>query len=196
MMRHAFLFGHFSYIFTGALTFKNKDDRETLRNQGRDLVSLFHAEAVPQKIVAVELPFALTIPDVLKGGDLQVKLVGVMDLVESDQDGVYCVVELKTSSQRYSNIKLEHDLQATIYSYAMHRMRLSTSENSTLVRYDVLVKNKKPLFERYFVTRTNADHDRMIHLINQVLRAIEQRIFYRQTGWQCGDCQFRKTCLS
>jgi uncharacterized protein (UPF0179 family) len=36
----------------------------------------------------------------------------------------------------------------------------------------------------------------MIHLVNEVLRAINQRIFYRNTGWQCGDCQYKKTCLS
>jgi hypothetical protein len=42
----------------------------------------------------------------------------------------------------------------------------------------------------------NADHQRLLHLINHVLRAIELRVFYRNTGWQCGDCQFKKTCFS
>jgi len=195
-------------VFTGRLdqefqtsemewSFKNGEDFEALRKQGIELVKLFHAEAAPQRIMAVEFPFSITIPDVISGeGDIPVKLAGVMDLVESDQDGVYCVVELKTSAQRFSNLKLKYDLQPTVYSYAMHRMKLATSEHSTLVRYDVLVKTKKPAFERYFVTRTKADHQLLIELINQVLRAIEQRIFYRNTGWQCGDCQFKKACLS
>ena len=178
-------------------SFKNGDNFETLRNQGIDLVKLFHTEVDPQIIMAVELPFSLSIPDVNnEGGYLQVKLSGVMDLLESDQDGVYCVVELKTSSQRFSNIRLEYDLQATVYSYAMHRMGLATSEQSTLVRYDVLLKTKQPAFERYFVTRTEDDHNQLIELINQILRAIELRVFYRNTGWQCGDCQFKQACLS
>lgn len=178
-------------------SFKKGDDFDAIRKQGIELAKLFHTEAAPQKIMAVELPFFITIPDVINGqGNLPVKLAGVMDLVESDQDGVYCVVELKTSAQRFSNLRLEYDLQATAYSYAMQRMGLSTSGNSTLIRYDVLLKTKKPAFERYFVTRTEADHQRLIELINLINRAIEQRIFYRQTGWQCADCQFKKTCFN
>jgi len=179
------------------LTFKNGENLESLREQGNELLKLFHAEIRPQKIVAVEFRFSIRVPDILNGGeDLPIKLVGYFDLVESDHDDTYAVVELKTSAQRFSSLRLEYDLQSTVYSYALSKMKLATSENSCLVRYDVLVKTKKPAFERYFVTRTQADHERLVHLINHVLRAIENRTFYRQTGWQCGDCQFKKACFS
>ena len=179
------------------LTFKNGENLESLREQGIELLKLFHKEINPHKIVAVEFRFSVRIPDIFNGGEnLPIKLVGYFDLVESDQDGTYAVVELKTSAQRFSSLRLEYDLQSTVYSYAMSKMKLGTSENSTLVRYDVLLKQKKPAFERYFVTRTQSDHDRLVHLINHVLKAIENRIFYRQTGWQCGSCQFKKACFS
>ena len=177
-------------------SFKNGDTFETLRNMGADLLKLFHAEAAPQNIFAVELPFTVPVPDLTNGGDLPVMLAGVMDLVESDQNGVHCVVELKTSAQRYTDAKLEFDTQATTYSYAMSKMGLTTTEKSTLIRYDVLLKTKKPAMERYYVTRTTADHRRLIQLINEVLRAIEHRIFYRNPGWQCGDCQFKRACFN
>jgi len=179
------------------LTFKNGENLGTLREQGIELLKLFHAEISPQKIVAVEFRFSVRVPDILNGGgDLPIKLVGYFDLVESDQDDTYAVVELKTSAQRFSSLRLEYDLQSTVYSYALSKMKLATSENSCLVRYDVLLKTKKPAFERYFVTRTESDHGRLVHLINHVLRTIENRTFYRQTGWQCGDCQFKKACFS
>jgi len=179
------------------LTFKNGENLESLRDKGIELLKLFHAEIKPQKIVAVEFPFSVKVPDVINGnGDLPIKLEGYFDLIESDQEGNYAVGELKTSAQRFSSLRLEYDLQATTYSYAMTKMKVATSENSCLVRYDVLLKTKKPAFEHYFVTRTKADHERLVHLINEVLRAIENRIFYRQTGWQCGDCQFKKACFS
>jgi len=147
--------------------------------------------------VAVEFPFSVKIPDIINGnGDLPIKLEGVFDLVESDRDGSYAVAELKTSAQRFSSLRLEYDLQATTYSYAMDKMKVATSENSCLVRYDVLLKTKKPGFEHYFVTRTRADHERLIHLINQVLRAIELRVFYRNTSWACSTCQFKQACFS
>jgi putative RecB family exonuclease len=168
-----------------------------LRDQGVELLKLFHKEIRPQQIAGVEVPFSVSVPDILNGGgDLPIKLVGYFDLVERDDQGVYLVAELKTSAQRFSSLRLEYDLQATTYSYAMTRMKVATSENSCLVRYDVLLKTKKPAFEHYFVTRTDADHQRLVHLINHVLRAIELRVFYRNTGWQCSDCQFKKVCFA
>jgi len=168
-----------------------------LRDQAIELLKLFHKETLPQKIAGVEVPFSVPVPDLLNGGgDLPIKLVGYFDLVERDEQGTYLIAELKTSAQRFSSLRLEYDLQATTYSYAMSRMKVATSENSCLVRYDVLLKTKKPAFEHYFVTRNEADYQRLIHLINHVLRAIELRVFYRNTSWACSDCQFKKACFA
>ena len=179
------------------LTFKKGETKGTVREQGIELMKVFHQEVQPQNIAAVEFPFSVSIPDLLNGEEyLPIKLVGYFDLIESDAQNTYLVAELKTSAQRFSSLRLEYDLQATTYAYAMTKLRLSSPEGSCLVRYDVLLKTKKPGLEQYFVTRTAADSARLIHLINHVLKAIEGRIFYRQTGWQCGDCQFKKACFS
>jgi hypothetical protein len=166
-------------------TLKEGETVAALREQGIELLRLFYKEIRPQTIAAIESPFSVAVPDILNGGgDLPIKLVGYFDLVERDEQGTYLIAELKTSAQRFSSLRLEYDLQATTYSYAMTKMKVATSENSCLVRYDVLLKLKKPAFEHYFVTRTGADHQRLIHLINHVVRAIELRVFYRNTGWQ------------
>ena len=179
------------------LTMKEGETIGGLREQGIELVKLFHKEILPQKIAGVEVPFSISIPDILNGGgDLPIKLVGYFDLVERDEQGTYLIVELKTSAQRFSSLRLEYDLQATTYSYAMTKLKVATSESSCLIRYDVLLKQKKVSFERYFVTRTEADHKRLIHLINMVLKAIENRIFYRNSDWPCADCQFKKACFA
>jgi len=179
------------------ITCKEGENLGTLRDQGKVLVQLFHKEINPQKIVAIEFPFNVKVPDIINcNGELPVELVGRFDLIESDTQKTYVMVELKTSAQRFSSIRLEHDLQATVYSYAMAKLKVATSKTSTLIRYDVLVKTKKPAFEHYYVTRTEEDHRRLIHSLNHVLKAIENKIFYRQPGWQCGDCPFKKTCFS
>jgi CRISPR/Cas system-associated exonuclease Cas4 (RecB family) len=179
------------------LTLKEGETIGSLREQGVQLLRLFHSEVRPQKIAGVEVPFSVSVPDILNGGgDLPIKLVGYYDLVERDEQGTYLIAELKTSAQRFSSLRLEYDLQATVYSYAMTKMKVATSETSCLVRYDVLLKQKRPAFEHYFVTRTESDHKRLIHLINHVLRAIELKVFYRNTSWACSDCQFRKTCFA
>ncbi|MBF0527743.1 MAG: PD-(D/E)XK nuclease family protein [Deltaproteobacteria bacterium] len=175
-------------------SFKNGNSFEALRKQGAELLRLFHAEVSPQQIMAVEFPFIVSVPDLSQPGEkLPVKLAGFLDLIESDGE-TYIVGELKTSGQRFTSLRLDYDLQATVYSYAMTRMRLAPSPESCVIRYDVLLKLKQPAFEKYFVVRNEADHRHLVQLINEVLRAIDQRIFYRNTGWQCGDCQFKKTC--
>jgi putative RecB family exonuclease len=177
------------------ITYKTGEDLESIREMGHQLIRLFHTEVAPQEIKAVEFPFSVSVPDLETGGKLPIRLAGYFDLIECDEEGTYIIGELKTAGQRYSNLKLEYDLQPTVYSYAVSRMKLVQSPEDCLVRYDVLLKTKKPAFERYFVVRTDEDHSRLIHLINQVSRAIEQHIFYRNTGWQCGDCQFKQTCF-
>jgi putative RecB family exonuclease len=177
------------------IEFKDGEDLETLKRQGADLLKVFLDEVKPQKITAVEIPFSVKIPDVANGDFLPIRLEGIFDLVEADSDDTYLVCELKTSSQRYSSVKLKYDLQSTVYSFAMAQMGFATSENSTLVRYDVLLKQKKPAMERYFVSRTTEDHKRLVQLLNQVLRAIEHRVFYRLNDWHCGECPFAKCCL-
>ena len=178
------------------ILFKKGQTAEDLQDMGKQLIQLFHAEIKPQKIVAVELPFCVSIPDYFGTGNLPIKLVGYFDLIESDGEGSYQIGELKTSAQKFSSLRLEYDLQPTVYSYALSQMKLAPTNESFLVRYDVLVKTKKPAFEQYFVIRNGSDYDRLVHLLNQVLRAIENRLFYRNYGWQCQDCQFKKTCLS
>ena len=177
------------------LTYKEGENLNTLLKQGVELISVFHTEIEPQTIMAVEFPFSTDIPELHGDGNLPVKLVGVYDLIEADDDGTYIIGELKTAAQRFSSLRLEHDLQATCYSYAAVKTGLVEKPEACLIRYDVLLKTKKPAFEHYFVFRTEADHQRLIHLINQVYRATDHLIYYRNTGWQCGDCQFRKACL-
>lgn len=178
------------------ITFKDGETVQTVRDQGVEFVKLFHSQIQPQEIAAVELPFSIGVPNIFTGREnLPVRLTGIFDLIERDSQGTYLIAELKTASQRFSSLKLEYDLQATVYSFALSKMRLATTESSCLVRYDVLIKNKKPAFEHYFVSRSEKEYERLIHLINHVLKAIEARVFYRQTGWQCANCQFKRACL-
>ena len=177
------------------ILFKKDQTAEDLQEMGKKLIQLFHAEIKPQKVVAVELPFCVSIPDYFGTGNLPIKLVGYFDLIESDGES-YQIGELKTAAQKFSSLRLEYDLQPTVYSFALSQMKLASKNEPCLVRYDVLVKTKKPSFEQYFVLRNGSDYDRLVHLLNQVLRAIESRLFYRNYGWQCQDCQFKKTCLA
>lgn len=179
------------------IVFKDGENLASLREQGLQLLGVFHKEVKPQKIIGVEVPFSVKIPDPVYGDRFSpVQLVGIFDLVEADVDGSYVVVELKTSGQRYSNVRLETDVQSTVYAYALTQMGLATSGSSTLVRYDVLLKQKNPALARYYVSRTEEDYRKLIQLLNQVLKALDLKVAFRLEGWQCRECPFFERCMN
>jgi putative RecB family exonuclease len=107
------------------LTLKEGETVGALREQGIELLKLFHREIRPQTIAAIESPFSVAVPDILNGGgDLPIKMVGYFDLIERDEQGTCLIAELKTSGQRFSSLRLEYDLQATTYSYAMTKLKI------------------------------------------------------------------------
>ncbi|HHT9126715.1 MAG TPA: PD-(D/E)XK nuclease family protein [Candidatus Brocadiia bacterium] len=178
----------------GSVSYKKKETEDSLSNQAVWLLEVFMKNANPGKIEAVEMPFSVEIVPSDGARPMPYKLVGVFDLVESDNEGNFIISELKTASRRQGEDEYDSHLQATIYSYALKMLGYTTSEKKTLVRYDVLLKTKKGEFERYYVVKTEKDYQRMFPLIKDILKAIEQEIYYPRDGWYCSDCPFKGAC--
>lgn len=176
------------------LVFKKQDTEDSFLSQAAWLLEVFARNARPQIIEAVEMPFSVELVSPKGTEKLGCKMVGIFDLLESDGDGNLIISELKTASKRQSEDGYENHLQATIYSYALKMLGYTTSGRKTLVRYDVLLRTRKGEMERYFVVKTEWDYHRMFFLIRDVLRSIEQEIYYPRHGWQCNDCPFRGAC--
>lgn len=170
-------------------------DEQTLTTLGEQLLEVFHAEIQPRRVRAVEEPFVVDLQTNRREQPLEVKLVGMIDLLEEDDSGHVIVAELKTSSKRYSDIQGEHQLDGLVYSYAAHRLGLTSDGiGELLVRYDVLVKTKQPALQQVFFTKTPADLDRLVDWITEILRAIDAQVFYPNYGWQCQQCPFQRAC--
>jgi len=170
---------------------KSEDD---LLDLGKRMLEVFTEEIKPRNIEAIELPFSVPICDPGTGEVLPVKLVGAFDLIESDEDGNRSIIELKTAARKWSDGQVETELDPIVYSYAFQEMGYSTNGSETLVRFDVLVKTKKPTLETYFTTKGEKDHRKMLSLFTKVLRAIESGNFYPIHGWQCNGCPFERRC--
>src|SRR5207244_3613593 len=125
----------------------------------------FYEEIQPRKVEAVEYPFAIPLSDPNSGESLDVSLVGVVDLIESDEEGNLIIAELKTSSKRYADSQGENQLDGLIYAYAMNQLGFNTSGADTLIRYDVLVKTKSPAFQQIYFNKTPQDYGRLARWI-------------------------------
>lgn len=167
---------------------------ESLAQLGERLLAAFWEQIRPRRIEAVELPFAVDLIDPDTREALPVKLVGVIDLIESDEEGSLILVELKTARRRMTDGEAEQRLDGKVYAYALRELGLIGPEEELLVRYDVLVKGKRPAFEQLYVTSSLSDQRRFLELCRDVERAVESGVFYRREGWACQNCPYRRTC--
>ena len=176
------------------IQFKNGETEDDLRQVGMALVELYCEEAKPKTILAVEQPFKAKLVDPATGELLEPQLVGVFDLVEADDEGTVSVVEIKTAARKWSASQVDLDLQGSLYAEAIAQAGMVPEGQEALIRYEILVKNKKPLLDSKSAVRRPGDRKLAVTIAVDVLRAIELDAFYRNPGWQCAGCQHRKQC--
>src|SRR5215471_6792165 len=177
------------------LSFKGKTSVASHLDMGRALLQKFYEEVQPRKVEAIEYPFAVALSDPNTGEALDVSLVGIVDLIESDDEGNLIIAELKTSSKQYADSQGENQL-GLIYAYAMNQIGFRTTNAETLIRYDVLVKTKSPAFQQIYFNKSPQNYGRLTRWIQEVLQAIDRESFFPNFGWACQNCQFRSRCWS
>ena len=174
---------------------KETPDQEAAIDMGRGLLNAFYEgiELTGFEIVAVELPLtARLFTD--KGEPTDYVIAGIIDLILKDEKGNIIAVDNKTAKQPYAQATVDQDAQMTCYSYLLSANRYVFPTADVHCRFDVLRKLKKPKFEQHYTVRTAAQRRRFAKLVNEILAAIDARIFYPVKGWMCGDCQFVKVC--
>lgn len=171
-----------------------KHTAASMEAQGVGLLTRFHADVQPRRIEAVEYPFAVPILDPDTGIPMDFTLVGIIDLIESDEEGNRIVSELKTAAARMSDSKAESLLDGLIYAYALDQLGMATTDTETLVRIDVMVKTKTPGFQQVYVNKESGDYRKLARWIQQIWSAIEAGSFFPVYGWGCKGCQFKTVC--
>lgn len=182
----------FDIVDEGAIPILWEDEgsREELSAQGHALLTLYYETIVPNKVLAVEKQFSMPLKSPRHGGDAEEALVGFIDLIEEDEDGTVWITELKSAARRYDSTRLRFDKQMSIYAAAKDAMGVPNAK----MRFLVLLKTKEPAIETYEIKRGAAEIAETNHVISEVLRAIDQQIYYPLRSWLCSKCPYRATC--
>lgn len=170
------------------LVFGDRDSRESLDEKGRAMLALYVEKANGAAPRFIEERFETDLADPETGEALDLKLLGVIDLV--DHEGT--LVELKTGARRYSRGDVDRHLQLSLYALATF---LITGRIPDL-RIDLLLKTKEPKLERYRTSRTLEDLGWTARLVRGVGQAIESDHFYPSPSWQCTECEYFGNCQS
>jgi putative RecB family exonuclease len=179
------------------LRYGEKDSKESLLDLARRMLTVLCAGFKPEtEVLAGEQPFAVPLIDQETGEVLDRDLVGTLDLLERDAEGLV-VVDLKTAARKYSDLQVEASLQLSVYSYAVGLSSWASglaNGDDVRLRFDVLTKTRVPELHRYWTTRDRAANVRLFRLVLEVLGAIEAGVFHPNVGWQCKECPFRSKC--
>lgn len=178
---------------TENIRFDEKDDPETLNQQGMDLVACYQRSCAEEEVLAVNQAFAVPLVD-MEGHVLEKPLIGEFDQVVR-KEGKKIISDWKTSAIRWAAGKPHRALQPTVYLYAVSSMpgHLVLPE----FRYDIVVKNKVPVFEQHTTKRNKDQFNRMIELVKLAESMIAAEHFIpNQEGMFCKNCPFQTSCKS
>ena len=164
-------------------------DFETLLMNGMDLLTAWFMKLSDDNfnVLAIEEAFSFNIPGV------EVPIIGAMDLIEEDEAETIIITDWKTSGRAFSAAEVDNNFQLLIYHMAARANGYADRE--IILKFDTLIKTKKPRFEQYFTVRSEVDEIGAIRKIRAVWNGIKSVIFIPNDGsWRCKSCHFRKAC--
>jgi RecB family exonuclease len=163
------------------------EDPGKVKDVALSLYRVYHTQGLPKILpVEVETPF------VVKVGSVTVR--GVIDLIDLEKEqpgdpGRLAVVDLKTSSSKWSENEVKNDTQLSLYT-AVKRIIHG--------RIDNLVSTKTPALHRLSTTRGPRDHRNLIEDYEQTVDAIKKGIFLMAPidSWKCTPkyCSYYSQC--
>ncbi len=171
------------------IKYANGKDFETIMMEGRDLLTAWYMKLPDDNfnVLGIEEAFSFNIPGV------EVPIIGAMDLIEEDEAETIIITDFKTSGRAYSADEVDNNFQMLIYYMAARANGYADRE--IILKFDTLIKTKKPKFEQYFTVRSEIDEIRAIRKIQTVWAGIKSGVFIpNDTSWKCKNCSYRKAC--
>jgi RecB family exonuclease len=163
-----------------------EDEPGQLKDLGILITDVHHREVAPKVQPAlVEEEFRISL-----GEEFPYELLGYFDVIE--RDGT--IADNKSWKRSKSQGDVDKDLQLTAYALG-YRVKFGRAEKG--LRFDAVIKNKKPKAVQLTTTRTNDDCRWLLKLIEKVADGIVKETFYpNPNGWHCDPkwCGYWNKC--
>jgi putative RecB family exonuclease len=168
------------------LVFGERESKDQLLEKGRAMLGLYLESVNGAQPVAVEQFFELDLSDPETGEVFDLRLRGVIDLVEEGE----VLVDLKTAGRTLEQGGLERHLQLSTYALAF----LLLHGRIPKLRLDMLLKTARPRLERHETSRSLGDLGWTARLIHEVSLAIQAGHFFPNPSWRCTECEYFAHC--
>ena len=120
-------------------------------------------------------------------------LRGYMDLIDCTDDGIYRVIDIKTSARTPFDWQADRSLELSTYAYLLASR---FGWNSCIpVSYLYLVRTKNPKVVWLNSARSRKDFQQTYSMLLSISQAILQGNFYKNIGMHCSWCQHQDICF-
>lgn len=168
-----------------------EEDAERFVERAVGIFKIFRESvARPRTVLGTEIAFATEMAHPQTGEVLPVPVIGAIDAIVVEDDGVGSLWELKTAKKKWSPDQAEFDPQVTVYRRAARELGYA----GVRLRILVTTKTREPQVQVLDVTRNDGDEAELAELFFEVHRAIEAGVAPRQRGWACRTCQYASSC--
>lgn len=166
------------------------EDSDTCAAQGRSMCACIVGAADPEEMV-LSVSEAFCVPLTCADGEsLETPLTGEIDCAV-EKGGARTLVDWKTSGRRWPKDKAAKDWQPTAF---VNGYRLKHGQVPEF-RFDVVVKNKTPVFEQHMTTRSADDFVRFAEYARLAESMIAAEHFCpNEQGFYCGGCPHQEPC--
>ena len=155
------------------------------RKRGAAFVRHFLREMAPDiDPLMVEKELIVDLPD------LDVKLKGVIDLVETD----FSITDFKTTTAKWSKKRLKDSyLQMQIYKFLFEK---SFGNVISYLRFRIIYAKQASNIkdQKLSVKASDLDTSKMFDIIRYVVENIREGVFYKNENYTCGYCEFKDLC--
>ena len=128
----------------------------------------------------------------IHGMSLETPLIGEIDCVVSLNDHKM-LVDWKTAGSRWPKTKAAKDWQPSAFLCGYKFKYGVTPE----FRFDIVVKNKTPVFEQHHTERSADDFLRLVELAKLAEKMIKAEHFApSEQGFYCSGCPHKEACRS
>ena len=165
-------------------------DAESCAKQGREMVACaVDSMDFDEQVVAVNEAFCVPLTDAF-GHSLETPLIGEIDCVV-EKEGIKTLTDWKTSARRWPKAKASKDWQPTAFLYGYSQIHGEIPD----FRFDVVVKNKTPVFEQHHTQRSEDDFLRFVEMAKLAEKMIAAEHFApSEQGFYCGGCPHKEAC--
>jgi CRISPR/Cas system-associated exonuclease Cas4 (RecB family) len=169
------------------------NDEQNLENVAdlgvRMLDAFLRDVPLPEKVLAIELPFSLNLVDPDTGEVISPPLIGAIDAVVVKR-GKPTVLELKTSKRKWGADQVAYDLQLPAYRVGARHHGLGEAD----VELVIVTKAKTPAVQVERLREDSQGERDLAVTAASVLRAVDAGVDHPVRGWACRGCPYAQAC--